>query len=324
MTTASFILRLDPFAPEFDAAIQIAEADDPVADVDTSVESASWQAIRPQPAPAPERVFFVDGVRRIEQRLRVEADTLTLFALLGSFGVGATRLHRRSAGVVQESVGRVLVVGGGELLPALDVPVPRGRTTLRFAPRVVPENTPMAALGGLQEAMREAEARLGQELVGGEADLVFLDGPLSYLTSAVPVLGFVKRLMGTYLDAEESGLLLRLGVGDRTPLFLIRDRVPRYSWYLRLGRGRPIESALTGVVRLETRAELDVAEVRRLADASCRVLPRLASDAAHDPRAPHNLHPIGGLEQRLRRLLGDPLLVRRAIEAHLHAQLAAR
>jgi hypothetical protein len=182
----------------------------------------------------------------------------------------------------------------------------------------------MAALGGLQEAMREAEARLGQDLVGKEADLVFLDGPLSYLTSAAPVLGFVKRLMGTYLDAEESGLLPRLVVGERTPLFLIKDRVPRYSWYLRLGRGRPIESALTGIVRLETRAELPVAEVRRLADASCRVLPRLASDAAHDPRAPHNLHPIGGLEQRLRRLLGDPLFVRRAIEADLHARLAAR
>jgi hypothetical protein len=57
---------------------------------------------------------------------------------------------------------------------------------------------------------------------------------------------------------------------------------------------------------------------------SCRVLPRLASDPAHDPRAPQNLHPIGGLEHRLRRRLGDPLLVRRAIEAHLHAQLAAR
>jgi hypothetical protein len=168
--------------------------------------------------------------------------------------------------------------------------------------------------------MREGEARLGQELVGGEADLVFLDGPLSYLTSAVPVVGFVKRLMGTYLSDVDARLLPRLGVGERTPLFLIQDHLPRYSWYLRLGRGRRIEAALTGVVRLETSGGLPLAEVRRLADASAAVLPRLASDPAHDPRAPQNLHPIGGLEARLRRLLGDPLLVRRAVEAHLHRE----
>jgi hypothetical protein len=324
MPTAVYALRLDPFAPEYDAAIQLAEAEEPVAAVDTRVESPRWQAVEPAAASLPDRLYFVDGVRRIEQRLRVETESATLFGLLGSYGVGAARLHRKSAGVEAESVGRVLVVGGGELLPPLEVPIPRGRASLRFTPRVVPENTPLAALGGLQEAMREAEARLGQELVAGDADLVFLDGPLSYVTGAVPVLGFVKRLMGTYLSEEDGRLLPRLGVGQRTPLFLIKDRVPRYSWYLRLGRGRPIEAALTGVVRLEMRAELDQGEVRRRADMSCRVLPRLASDPAHDPRAPQNLHPIGGLEHRLRRRLGDPLLVRRAIEAHLHAQLAAR
>jgi hypothetical protein len=115
---------------------------------------------------------------------------------------------------------------------------------------------------------------------------------------------------------------IRVG-GERTPLFLIQDRVPRYSWYLRLARGRVIESALAGVVRLETSATLDLREVQALADASCRLLPRLASDAAHDPRAPANLYPIGGLESRLRRLLGDPLLVRRAIEVRLHQEATA-
>jgi hypothetical protein len=320
MPTVAYSLRLDPFAPDYDAAIQLVEAESPVAAVDARVETEEWRAVRPSPAPAPKRVFFVDGVRRIEHRLLVETEGATLFALLGSFGVGAACLEGRSARVLGESVERVLVVGGGELLPPLEVPVPRGRARLRFSPRVAPENTPLAPLDGLQRAMREGEARLGQELVGGEADLVFLDGPLSYLTSAVPVVGFVKRLMGTYLSDVDARLLPRLGVGERTPLFLIQDHLPRYSWYLRLGRGRRIEAALTGVVRLETSGGLPLAEVRRLADASAAVLPRLASDPAHDPRAPQNLHPIGGLEARLRRLLGDPLLVRRAVEAHLHRE----
>ena len=261
-------------------------------------------------------------MRRIEHRLFVETAEATFFGLLGSFGVGATRVDGRRARVEAEVVERVLVVGGGERLPALEVAVPRSRARLRFEPRVVADKTPNGPLDGLQRAMREGEARLGQEL-GREADLVFLDGPLSFLTrEAGPVVGYVKRLMGTYLSPEAARLLPRLAPGERTPLFLIQDRVPRYSWYLRLAWGRSIQSSLAGIVRLETSGERALADVRGLADASAALLPRLASDPAHDPRAPANLHPIGGLEQRLRRLLGDPLLIRRAVEAHLHAQVA--
>jgi len=52
-------------------------------------------------------------------------------------------------------------------------------------------------------------------------------------------------------------------------------------------------------------------------------MPRFASTAAHDARAPQNLFPIGGLEARLKHLLGDPAVVRRAIEARLHDEVAA-
>jgi hypothetical protein len=50
--------------------------------------------------------------------------------------------------------------------------------TLVFEPRLVPENTPMAPLDGLQTAMREGEARLAEAL-GDEAEMVVLDGPLT-------------------------------------------------------------------------------------------------------------------------------------------------
>lgn len=41
----------------------------------------------------------------------------------------------------------------------------------------------------------------------------------------------MKRLIRSYLAAPEGGLLRRLEVGTRTPLFLIPDaRAPRYSW----------------------------------------------------------------------------------------------
>jgi hypothetical protein len=319
---AAFTLRLDPFAPEYDPAVQVGEAEAPAGTVDTTVEASVWKPVRPAPAPAPSRVFFVDGVRRVEHRLVVDSGDSSCFGLLGSFGVGATLLQGRRARVAAEAVERVLVVGSGERLPALEVAVPRSRARLLFQPRVVADKTPNGPLDGLQRAMRESEARLGQEL-GRGGDLVFLDGPLSLPAStAGSVVGFVKRLVQTYLSPADGALLPGLRPGERTPLFLIQDRVPRYSWYLRLARGRAIESALAGIVRLETSGELPVDEVRGLADHSAALLPRLASDPAHDPRAPANLYPIGGLEQRLRRLLGDPLLIRRSVEAHLHAQVA--
>ena len=104
---------------------------------------------------------------------------------------------------------------------------------------------------------------------------------------------------------------------------LIAGRDPRYSWYLRIAYGRAIESELTGIARLEAPAARGLDEARQLADLSARLLPRFASDAARDPRAPQNLYPIGGLEAQLKHRLGDPSVVRRAIEAQLMSEVTA-
>jgi hypothetical protein len=90
---------------------------------------------------------------------------------------------------------------------------------------------------------------------------------------------------------------------------------------VRIARGRPIESSLTGIARLEAKAARGLGEARALADLSAREMPRFASDAIRDPRAPQNLFPIGGLEARLKHLLGDAAVVRRAVEAQLHREV---
>jgi len=334
MSPGGYAIRLDPFAAEYDGAIQVAEArvqcpavvDTAV--VDTAVETPEWAPITPVEGTAPGHIFFVDGVRRIEHRLLVEEGARTLFGLLGSFGVGATAVsgeRRRHARIGHEEVGRVAVVGGGLKVAPFRAEVPgaaRRGTLLAFEPEAVPENTPIAPVDGLQKAMRRREAQLAEAL-SVEADVVYLDGPLTYLTPGdAPVVGFVKRLQREYLSAAQAAILRRLATGERTPVFLIKDAEPRYSWYQKIGGGRPIDSALTGVVRLEVSAGLALGRVRELADASARLIPRFASDPAHDPRAPQNLFPIGGLETRLRRLLGDAVLVRRAIESQLQREVA--
>ncbi len=56
-------------------------------------------------------------------------------------------------------------------------------------------------------------------------------------------------------------------------------------------------------------------EVVELANLSQAVLCRYASVEYKDARAPQNLYPIAGLEKELRRRLGDPRLLYRALRA---------
>jgi len=321
MTSGPWSLRLDPWGAEYEGSIQLSDEEETVP-VDIRVESAAWAAVRPGPAPRPGRVAFVDGVRRVEHRLLIGNGERTVFGLLGSFGVGAV-LVDGVARVGHETIGRVAVAGGGVKLDPFVAPVD-GRGSLLFEPRSEPENTPVAPVQGLQKAMRHTEAGLAERL-SAEVDVVFLDGPLTFLTAAAggSVVGFVKRLLRNYLDPSAHALLPRLEVGERTPLFLIPGREPRYSWYVRIARGRLIESALTGVVRLEARAARGLDEAKALADLSAREMHRFASDATRDPRAPQNLLPIGGLEARLKHLLGDAAVIRRAVEAQLHSEVTA-
>lgn len=314
----AFRVRLDPWEPDYEGAIQLGGDEEQPADVDLQVELGSWVAVIPSVVTPPSRIFFVDGVRRIEHRILVEAEDRTLFGLLGSFAVGATRVTAQ-AQVVDEQVRRILAVGGGLELGRWEFRLPTGSATLGFDPLAVAENVPEAPLEGLQNSMRQQEAALAESLSASDT-LVFLDGTLSFFTATkLPVVGFVKRLLRSYLPPEKAPLLRSLQVGHRTPLFLIKEtRHQRYSWYTRIGSGRAIDSTLTGIVRLETSSSLDVELVRRLADLSTALLPRFASSPGHDPRAPQNLYPIGGLENALRHKLGDTLVIRRAIEAYLH------
>jgi hypothetical protein len=315
-------IRLDPWAAEYEGSIQI--GDEEPARVDIGVESAAWAPIRPGAGPPSAPIAFVDGVRRVEHRLLVEGGETTVFGVLGSYGVGATVVDG-TARVARETVGRVAVTGAGLRLPPFAAPIGDGRSGVVFDPVSEAENTPAAPVEGLQKAMRAAEAGLAERLAA-ERDVVFLDGPLTYVTAAArgPVVGFVKRLVRTYLDPSASALLPRLGVGERTPVFLVEAaREPRYSWYLRIGAGRAIDSPLAGIVRLEARSGPGLEAARELADLSAGLLPRFSSDPSRDPRAPQNLVPIGALEGRLKHLLGDHAVIRRAIEARLHQEVAA-
>jgi hypothetical protein len=167
----------------------------------------------------------------------------------------------------------------------------------------------------LQGKLAEVEAIAATEARGDGTlpadDLLIVDGPLRGRQHLPRVLGYIKSHHATYLPPELNAIVRALAPGQRTPVFHMGTSWDRHSWYLRLPS--PAGSPWAGVVRVECPADLPVAEVTRLAGLSQRCLGRFASAAYKDSRAPQNLYPIAGLERELRRRLGDPRLLYRAL-----------
>jgi hypothetical protein len=166
--------------------------------------------------------------------------------------------------------------------------------------------------------MADLEARVSAAV---EGDLVVVDGPLSGRRLIANAVGYVKTHHVHYLGPGHEEVVAALRAGERTPLFLIGGRFPRWSWYVQLpfGTGHP----WAGVVRCEAPPDRPVAEVTVVADAVTRLLPRFASEPHKDPRAPQNLHPIAGLERALRRRLGDARLLERALRVAAASEAAS-
>jgi hypothetical protein len=309
------ILRVDPWDPEYGTSLELELIEEAPQAVELDVEPVPWGAI---PVTGPEGLpccAFIDGVRRIDVRLFAEDEGAMAPALAGSWAVGAA-WSTRPPSVAEVVVGRTLVVGGGitheDLRPTI------GGDELRYVFVGVEGSLAVDPIVGLQNVMREAEAALARRVfLGGDADLLVLDGPLTYFADGA-IVGLIKRQSRSYLPTDRAGILNDLGVGERTPLFQLGEqRLERFSWYTRLGPQRPIDGAMTGVVRLEVPREIGIDRARSLADLATAALPRFASVVGRDPRAPQNLYPVGELERVLRHRLGDGALVRRALELSL-------
>lgn len=313
-------LRIDPWDPEYGASAELdPDLEEPVGlELDVEVEGP-WQPIGAPPCEELPTCAFVDGVRRIDARLFAEDGDAQAPGLVGSWAVGAA-WSMRPPTIDGITVGRELVLGGGLAHPPLAITV--GGRELLYTSSAVPGLAPLDPLRGLQNAMREAEATLAKDILSnGGAELVISDGPLNYFLKG-PAVGMIKRQSRSYLDSARGAVIAQLAPGERTPIFKLGEqRLERYSWYLRLAGQRPIDGTMSGVVRLEVAAHGGVEGVQQLADLTGAVLPRFASQPGRDPRAPQNLYPVGALETLLRHRLGDALLIRRALESHLYAEV---
>jgi len=300
-----------------------------VVDVNVELPADRWQAIDPDGGClAPEALLFVDGVRRVEARVWIDENsdidgqaTEASAALCASYAAGVVCCCGQQAHLVLANIRRGLFTVASH---ASDIITWAGNygachvTGKAGTPLMVRLSQALQRHLAEIEVVTAVEARAAVQEHGvrADSDLLVVDGPLRGRQHLPRVLGYIKSHRSTYLPPELNALVAALSPGQRTPVFLMGTSWDRHSWYLRLP-GAP-GSPWAGVVRVECSADLAVSEVIRLAAVSQKCLGRFASAAYKDARAPQNLYPIAGLERELRRRLGDPRLLYRALRVAAH------
>ena len=288
--------------------IDALDASTDVVDADVELPRGDWRSLGPHDVPTPGVTYFVDGVRRIDARIWVTDRGRVHPGSCATVAAGAVACSATHAEVCDVQVRRAVftppVAGARSIETAygeyIHVPVRTGS----------PEDMYL----GIHEQMTELETQTIPPI--GPDDLIVFDGPLRG-RSVSRAVGLVKTQHVQYLDDEQQLIVGALEDGQRTPLFHIGvSGFARWSFYLRLPGPRTHDWA--GVVRCEMPANRslglgDVGAAVNLADTVSATLPRFASEPHKENRAPQNLYPIKGLEQALRRRLGDQRLLQRAL-----------
>jgi hypothetical protein len=239
-------LRIDPWAADYESSYRVEDEPGGDAHVDQFVEMEEWRAVEPEPVARPDVIAFVDGVQRTEVRVLGEREGGVVYGAFASIAVGAVLAGSGDARFFGGRPLRVLAGSGdarffggrplrvlalGDGAEAEPAAVHCGSLTLTFETASTSETGPGAVREVLDVQRRDAETRLGQEMVERGYPLVIVDGRLSFQPTRRSIaVGLIKTLHRQYLDGPRAALLADLPAGRRTPIFRIaRDR-PAYSW----------------------------------------------------------------------------------------------
>jgi hypothetical protein len=322
-------LWVDAWDPGYGSSVRTDDRAESTSTTDLAVEFpvGTWRPVDPPPGlAAPAAILFVDGVRRIDARVWIGAPgpatgglPAATAGLCASYAAGVVCCCSAGAHLVKAVVQRGLFTAAEH---AVHIATRAGSYRLSEAPPKAGRTDLDAQSQRLQDDLAALElsvaetARVTTAATSGDNDLLVLDGPLHGAARLPRSIGYIKTHRRDYLQPPERDHVASLGVGQRTPVFQILTRVPVYSWYLRLP-GEP-GAPWAGIVRVECDGHLTAESAVGLAGLSQVVLGRFASVSYKDARAPQNLYPIAGLERELRRRLGHPGLLYRALRGAAH------
>lgn len=300
---------VETWAPEYGISTDESQLDDSTGAVDIDVEVAAdaWAPVSPGDVAAPSSVLFVDGIRRIDARVWITDGAGATAGVCATVAAGAVLCVPGAATVVDARVLRGLFTPACDV--ADDIVTKHGSYRCFQCAGGAPEDLYLEIHNQMTKLETEVSAAV-------DAELLVFDGPLRTRTDPRGV-GYVKTQHVQYLPEAQMPVLGGLDAGQRTPLFLLGGRGgSRYSWYVRLPAERTQPWA--GIVRCEMNAVGSVTDAAARAGQVTSLLPRYASEPHKDGRAPQNLYPIAGLENALRRRLGDQLLMERALRIAAH------
>jgi hypothetical protein len=296
---------VETWAPEYGSSIDSPTLEDASEQADATVERAlaDWSPIDPTMHERPDEIVFIDGIQRIDARVWIHEAGISTPAVCVSLAAGATVCSHDQATVQGVQVERVLIAPASSSAG----PIITRHASYEFVP--AKDATPEASYFAIHGRRTELELSVARS---GSPDLIVFDGPLRGRNDQVGV-GYIKTHHKIYVPEEVQPVLGSLEEGQRTPLFCLAGGAggTRWSWYLRLPG--PRAHPMSGIVRLELPGLGTAADAIARAESVSACLPRYASEPHKESRAPQNLYPIAGLEQELRRRLGDSLLLERAL-----------
>ena len=321
--------RLEPWSTDYQPPIDIEELSSSESEVDPNVEEVDWSNFcktRVQPE-LPQRLIFIDGRRRMDAALVGGSGNTINYGVFGTIAVGAVIVDRitYTANCTNFYIGRILGFGGGQEAPETSIPCPFGSGAELVYKPVKPyiENNPEIRKNLVQNAMLKAEATLAEQQYAMQPNtLVIRDGRLPYNSPSFAV-GYVKTMHKNYLSEKYASVLWELQPGERTPIFLIKEKNrPHWSWYLKSGNPQVYSNKLGyhdlhGIVRLELSSDIPLETAQKIADQTTYLIPEYSSHPYKYPRAPQNLTPVGALERELGRHMGNANLIKRRVQHFL-------
>ncbi len=298
---------------------------------DPYIETKEWKPISPKTG-GNLRVAFVDGVLRFEQGVYLEGSGGKTFrGTFLSIGAGAIitepgRVNTLADSLAKAVVRRYLILHGAPQGVEGTFSFELGNFSITFNLLNTRDDTSSTAIN----LMRREELKVALEVMRErKPDLIIADGNLHYTPEGEtpPLIGLVKTHRKNYIPEKENRVLRELNIFERTPIVKLHPkgkeqgketrRLDKFTWYVRIGK----QEGFSGLVRLEVRAGVGLKTAVELADKTASTLPLFASDPIRDMRSPQNLLPVGFLEKILRKLMGDHLLIKRAIATQLFKRL---
>jgi hypothetical protein len=295
----------------------------PTTSLDYESPPGAWQALPSAGAAKEPPRRFVDGsvVSRTIGVVRVGGRSRPL--LIACAGAAALeldgrRLARRPKDVVVEPLVCLLAQGIGEdALAALSSGVQNLGMTLISSPARIEAGVDFETLRRrtFDLAKRRMEAAETKLTIRGGQTPSLIDGLLerrltTAATQTLPVYGFVKRQLRSYLPADLAEGVIALRQGERSPAFLVHSKNGDFvSWYLRLHA--PADSTPgAGLVRISTAAAYlekrfaprdGPSEISAVSAALVAMRHRQRSYS----RMPNSIEPIVCVEDSLRAMMPD-------------------